>query len=83
MDQQTFNPIDYTWNWTATWYAWNRTEAHKQALAARNAEAKKLRQQGKRVHCQTLKGQRITRGGIGSGHPQIEQVVSVYMLNAT
>ena len=83
MDQQTFNPIDFTFTWTPDWYDWNRTQAHKQALAARNARAKKLRHQGKRVRCQTLKGQRITRGGIGSGHPQIEQVVSVYMLTAT
>lgn len=83
MDQQTFNPIDFGFEWTATWYNWNRTEAHKQALAARNKEAKRLREQGKRVHCRTLKNQRITRGGIGSGHPHIEQVVSVYMLTAT
>jgi len=83
MEQQTFNPVDFTWTWTATWYNWNRAQAHKQALAARNAEAKKQREQGKRVRCQTLKGQRITRGGIGSGHPHIEQVVNVYMLTAT
>ena len=83
MDQQTFNPVDFTFRWTPDWYTWNRTEGQKQALAARNAKAKELRGQGKQVRCQTLKGQRITRGGIGSGHPQIEQVVNVYMLTAT
>ena len=79
--QQSFNPIDYTFEWTDDWYKFDYEESHKMALKARNAKARELRKQGHTVRCFTLKHQRVSRGGIGSGRPHIEQVVNVYMLN--
>ena len=78
--QQVFNPANFHFQWTESWYEWDRKAAHKAALAARNKEARRLRKQGRRVVCETLRGQTITRGGIGTGHPQIDMVVSGYML---
>lgn len=81
--QLMFNPINYGFEFTPDgWYKFDRKAAHKAALSARNAKAKELRKVGKRVVLFTLADQLITRGGIGSGHPQIENVVSVYGLNA-
>ena len=80
--QQTFNPIDYGFEWTKDgWYRFDYDGAHKRALAARNKRAKELRARGQTVRVSTLKNQRITRGGIGTSNPEITQVVSVYMLN--
>ena len=84
-NQQSFNPIDYTFQWTGEdetgWYEWDRTEAHKQALKARNAEAKRLRAKGHKVRCGTHRDQLMSRGGIGSGRPHIELHVNCYYLN--
>lgn len=82
MIQETFNPIDYLFEWTEDWYKWDRKKAHKAALYDRNTTARDLRKQGYKVHCQTLTGQLISSGGIGSKHPHIEHIVSVYMLTA-
>ena len=80
--QQTFNPIDYGFNWTEdNWYTFDYDGAHKRALAARNKRARELRKRGHKVTVSTIKNQRITRGGIGSGKPEITQIVSIYMLN--
>ncbi len=81
--QMMFNPIDYGFAWTDdNWYTFDRKAAQKAALKARNAEAKRLEAQGKRVSKFTLPSQLISRGGIGSGKPHIEEVVNVYGLNA-
>jgi len=79
--QRTFNPANFAFQWTDNWYQWDRKQAHKQALAQRNLEAKALKAQGKRVVNFTLSGQLITRGGIGSGHPEIDLCCSVYGFN--
>ena len=81
MIQRTFNPVDYKWEWTEGWYRWDRTEAHKLALQARNQAAKAARKAGYTVQCFSLRDQLITRGGIGSKHSQIEQVVTCYGVN--
>ena len=81
--QQTFNPIDYFFTWTDDWYTWDSKAAKKAALQARNAEVKRLRAEGYTVTTFTLSNQIVTRGGIGSGHPQIETVVSCYGFNAS
>jgi len=80
--QQTFNPINFGFRWVGDWYEFDSEAAHKAALAARNAEAKRLRAAGLSVSVWTNRGQLITRGGIGSGHPQIENIVTVYGLTA-
>jgi hypothetical protein len=81
--QQTFNPADFAFSWTPDgWYQWNRDAAHKAAMQARNAEAKRLRAKGCRVIRTSLPGQLISRGGIGSGHPHIEMFVTCYMVEA-
>lgn len=81
--QQTFNPIDYGFSWTDDWYTWDRKAGHSAALKARNAEAKRLQKAGYTVTKFTLSGQLVCRGGIGSGHPQIETVVNCYGLNVS
>jgi hypothetical protein len=81
--QLMFNPINYGFVFTSDgWYKFDRKAAQKSALQARNAKAKELKSQGKRVVTFTLSNQLITRGGIGSDNPQIEEIVSVYGLNA-
>ena len=81
--QCVFNPIDYGFSFTDDgWYSWDRKAAHKAALAARNAEARRLKKMGKRVQTFSSANQLISRGGIGSGHPHIEEVVTVYGFNA-
>lgn len=82
MIQRHFNPVDYQFAWTKDWYEWDRTAAHKAARQARDVEAKKLKAEGKTVKKYTESGQLITRGGIGSGKPELEFVVSVYCLTA-
>ena len=81
--QQTFNPVRYGFSWTDDgWYDWDSKAGHKAALQARNAEVKRLRAEGRRVRCFTLRNQLISLGGIGSGRPHIEEIVTVYGLNA-
>jgi hypothetical protein len=80
--QQMFNPIDYGFTWDGDWYKFNYEAARKAAMAARSKRTKELKAQGWTVKSFTLSDQRITRGGIGSKHPEITQIVSVYGLNA-
>lgn len=90
--QVGFNPIDFCFKWTEAsdslnpndlgWYEWDRKKAHSEALKARNARAKQLKKDGYTVTTFTLSNQLVTRGGIGSGHPQIEAIVNCYYLNA-
>lgn len=81
MTQLMFNPADYKFEWSEDWYTWNVEEAHKQALKARNKKAKELKAAGKKTRKFTLRDQLITRGGIGSGHPEISLVVNCYGVN--
>ena len=80
MSQRTFNPANFAFAWTAGWYTWDSKAAHSAALKARNAEAKRLTAEGKRVIKSSIPGQLITRGGIGSGNPEISMCVTVYMV---
>ncbi len=79
--QYIFSPINYGFQWTNGWYTFNREAAQKEALKARNLFAKEEKKRGRKVVNFSLPGQLITRGGIGSGHPQIEVVVNVYGCN--
>ena len=79
--QQRFNPVQYGFKWTEDWYEFAHKAAHRQALADRNAEAKRLRKAGHVVRVSTDRNQLMSRGGIGSGNPHIELLVSVYSLD--
>jgi hypothetical protein len=90
MFTRTFNPVDYNFNWTPAedptnhfdhgWYKWDYEAGHKAAQEARNAAARDYKARGYKVRSRSHKGQRITRGGIGSGHPEITHIVTVYSL---
>jgi hypothetical protein len=80
--QMSFNPIDYGFEWTADgWYKWDSKAAHAAALRERNAEAKRYAAQGRTIRKWSNRNQLISRGGIGSGRPHIEEVVTVYGFN--
>ena len=80
--QQTFNPIDFGFRFTADgWYEFNRREASRTARRKRDAVAKELAKAGHAVTKFSLPSQLVSRGGIGSGHPHIEEVVTVYGIN--
>jgi hypothetical protein len=78
MDTQTFNPADFAFEWTPDWYDWDSAAAHNMARDARDTEAKRLKAQGFRVKKWSSPNQLITRGGIGTPHPEIDMVVTVY-----
>ena len=82
--QRTFNPVDYGFEWieNGQWYKWDRKAGHSAALKARNTAVRELRKDGYKVTIFTLRDQRVRRGGIGSGHPEIDNYCSVYGYNA-
>lgn len=82
--QKVFDAISYGFEWTEDgWYRFDRKAAMSAALKARNAEAKRLRAEGWTVRVFTLKDQLRTMGGIGSGHPEISEMVNAYGFNAS
>lgn len=83
--ENSFNPINYTFKWMTVvgnpygWYEFDSAEAHRQAKADRDASARALRTNGfTNVKKHSLKNNLMKRGGIGSGHPEIEELVTVY-----
>lgn len=84
--QRTFCPLSYGFRWTVKngeiWYEFDRVPAHKAAMAARNRAAKQAREQGYTVTKFRLPDQLMTRGGIGSGKPEINVTVTGYGFNA-
>lgn len=80
--QYLFNPADYGFNWTDDgWYEFNRKAAHSVALKERNKKAKELKAKGYSVVKFVLPEQMLTKGGIGSGYPEINVIVNVYGIN--
>ena len=79
--QKLFNPVDYCFEWIYGWYTWNSKAAHTIARSARDQLAKELKQQGYTAHRFAIRNQLITRGGIGSGHPEVSFYVTVYGVN--
>lgn len=80
--QESYNPIDYGFEWTNDgWYKFDRKAAIKAARAARDARARELKKAGIPFKKFTDGNCLISRGGIGSGRPHIEEVVPVYYLN--
>jgi len=84
MSQQRFNPLHFGFTWTSDgWYEFDHVATHKAARAARDAEARRLRKAGHKVRCWTNNNQLVSQGGIGSGKPHIELIVSVYGLTVS
>lgn len=80
--QYSYNPIDYHFAWTADgWYTWDREAAVKAAKAARAARVRELKAQGFEVRMFSMAHQLVRRGGIGSGHPDVEFFVTCYFVN--
>lgn len=80
--QEIFDPIDFTFEWLGDWYTFDYHAGARAAQAARQKRVKELRKAGYDVRCDRLANQLISKGGIGSGKPHIELVVTCYMLNA-
>jgi hypothetical protein len=80
--QHRFNPIDYGFEWTEDgWYKWDSKAAHKQARQARDAEARLRKGAGQNVKKWSEPNQLMRRGGIGSGKPDVEFIVTIYGFN--
>ena len=81
--QESFSGAKY-FEWTnddkGIWYSIPE-DADKRALKARNARAKELKKQGYKVTKWSLGSQLMTKGGIGTGKPQIDFWVKCYMLD--
>jgi hypothetical protein len=81
-----FNPVNRCFKWTLVegneygWYEFDSEEAHRVAKLERDEFARSLKSLPgvANVKKRTLKNQLITRGGIGSGHPEISLLVTVY-----
>ena len=85
MTSERFNPVDFHFSWIDDgseygWYEWDSKRARTDARRARDARARELKAEGRTVKKTSEPNQLITRGGIGSGHPEISHVVTVYGL---
>lgn len=80
-NQELFDETAEHFGWEGDWYRWDPKAAQKSALKARNARAKELERAGYKVSKFSLGNQLLRRGGIGSGHPDIEIVVKCYVIN--
>jgi len=80
--QMIFNPADFNFTWEGGWYAWDHDAAHKAARKHRDVAAKEAQGRGQKVSKFRLPNQLITRGGIGSGRPHIDLMVTCYGFNA-
>lgn len=82
--QRTFLGADFGWEWieNGAWYKWDFTQGNRDALKARNAEAKRLQAEGWKVRKSSNTGNLISRGGIGSGQAHIEVHCNSYTLDA-
>ena len=81
--QHVFDPTAFCFKWTKDWYEWDRDAAHAEAKAARAAKAKELKAKGVSFRLATLPNQRLTMGGIGTEHPEIDLNCTVYMIVPT
>lgn len=82
--QRIFSPLNTEhFSWTDDgWYSFDSVAAHKAARKLRDDMAKELKQSGRTVSKFSLGSQLVSRGGIGSGKPHVEFIVSCYGLNS-
>lgn len=93
MFDQSFNPIKFNFEWTGPadpnnphdigWYKWDSKEAHKAARKARDEHYRELKARGFIVRKSSQSGCLVKVGGIGTGRPEIEAVVTCYYLHYT
>ena len=76
--QTSFNPFNIEFKWTNDWYTWDHELAKREARRLRDDAYKALIKKGIKARKFTLPGQLCTKGGIGTGHPEINAVVNVY-----
>jgi hypothetical protein len=81
MGQKLYSPIDYGFRWVGDWYEFDTKAATAAARKARDARFNELKRLGQSPRKFSLGMQRITRGGIGSGHPEVDFVLPCYGLN--
>lgn len=82
MAQRIFSGVDYGFRWTDDdWYEYDGKVAEQAALRARNAFAKKLKDQGHSPVKFSLGSQLVSRGGIGSGKPHVDVWTKAYGVN--
>ncbi len=80
--QFSFSPTKYNFKWTEDgWYKWDRKAAHSAALKARNARAKELKAKGYEVRKSSQQDCLMSLGGIGTEHPHIELIVTIYRVD--
>ena len=78
---KSFCPIDYGFTWSADWYEFDFKAATQAAKADRDFVAGYLKRQGYKNVKKSSDKQLITKGGIGTGHPQIEELVTVFYVS--
>lgn len=81
MNQHIFSPISYGFAWVDGWYEWDSKAAHAEARKDRDEAAKQQRACGFKVKKFSLPNQLVSKGGIGTAYPHIEEVVTCYGFN--
>lgn len=83
MNQFVYSPTRTGhFRWTDNnWYEFDHVAAHQAAKKQRDDHAADLRKRGYLVKKFTHAKQLMTMGGIGTGNPQIELIVTCYGLN--
>ena len=79
MMEKRFNPVKYGFRWNDDWYDFDGDAANIAAKTARDDYAAEERKAGRIVKKSTNRNQLITLGGIGTNHPQIEVLVTVFI----
>lgn len=85
--QDIFDGVRENFRWVeketgSYWYKFDEEKARKSALRDRNEVAKEYKANGWNVRRWSLRGQVITRGGIGTPYPGITIVVTAYGFDA-
>jgi len=80
MKQVSYSGAEFGFKWTDD--RWDQEVGERAARKERDMDARRLRSDGWTVRCSSL-ASLITRGGIGTGHPEIQLWTKTYVLIAT
>ena len=81
MRQELFDASQTHFAWDGDWYTFEAGAGQAEAKRRRAARIKELRAQGYDCKAFSLGTQQLTKGGIGSGHPEITIFVKGYGIN--